>query len=84
MITDNFQILPLGFYTVRTQAGFRKALKHYNNLLGYNQEGMYIKSYPALIRFRTDNGYLTTIDINIHVNEAIEDISSILEVLKQN
>ena len=83
MITDNFQILPLGFYIVRTQAGFRKALKHYSGESCCSHHG-FITTYPSLIRFRTEHGYLTVLDMNIHVNKAIEDISNILEILKQN
>lgn len=49
----NLERVTADLYVVRTQAGFAKALKEFNEDRGYEAHG-YPRSYPALAHFTTD------------------------------
>ncbi len=58
---DNLVVLGRGFYLVRTQAGFRKAIKHrFANSPDIAEErpSNYPRSYPAIVSISTEyRGY---------------------------
>jgi hypothetical protein len=73
----NYSYLGDGFYLVRTQAGFVKAMTHF---LGEKNKELevrtYPKSYPSVITFHIDyNGNLYIRTTSIHVNKLLAGIN---------
>jgi len=73
----NMRHLAYGFYLVRSQAGFRKALKHYGQGdMPNTASAIWPDSYPAVVSVAIDNtcGARWAITSWMHVNKIMEEI----------
>lgn len=70
-LPPNWTHIKSSFYLVRTQAGFRQALKHFQGENGDDAECRnYPKTYPAVVSFSWGyNGSIYTLANIVHVNE---------------
>jgi hypothetical protein len=50
-LLPNWEILAVGAYVVRTQAGFKHAIRHFVQKEEYTLDG-YPRSYPSVVRFQ--------------------------------
>lgn len=84
---ENFYRLGEGFYLVRTQAGFKQALKEYGNeLIGFNARySNYPKIYPSIIQlFEEYYGFEYIQCKTWSVSEWRNFTSSIEQVIRQS
>lgn len=74
---SNFEHLGGGHYTVRTQAGFKQALRHYHAPYGEEADVRgYPSSYPSLIHISTAYcGYHYTVVDSISINALLKSIA---------
>ena len=73
-MTSNFSRLGAGFYIVRTQAGFKQALKNFG---AYENVHGYPSSYPSLIALSDGyQGYHYTRVNSIHLNALLAEIAA--------
>lgn len=73
---SNFEHLGGGHYTVRTQAGFKQALRHFHAPYDAEDVRGYPSSYPSLIHISTAyHGYHYTVVDSISINSLLKSIA---------
>jgi len=76
--SNNFTYLTNGFYIVRTQAGFRQALKHYAPSLANENPSNWPSTFPSIVALSTGYAGYHFINVNVmHVNKMKDFIKDV-------